>query len=75
MLRKTGYGIDEQLVDRLSREIEQLRSMKESVLRDWPWSTEELPPLNKEMVMKARSQKGEPVQDIIRRLGGGPSTQ
>jgi hypothetical protein len=74
-LRKTGYGIDEQLADRLSREIEQLRNMKESVLRDWPWSTEELPPLNKEMVMKARSQKGEPVQDIIRRLGGDPSTR
>src|SRR5260370_12766186 len=49
-LRKTGFGIDQQLLDRLGREIEELRRMKESVLRDWPWSTYELPPLNKEMV-------------------------
>lgn len=74
ILQKTGYAIEKQLVDRLHQEIEQLRKIKDSVMRDWPWSTQELPPLDKEMVAKARSQKGEPIQDIIRRLGGENST-
>jgi hypothetical protein len=61
-------------LDHAIREVEELKS---GVLKDWPWSDRELPPVDRKMVAESKAaikrNEGERVEDLIRRLGGVPT--
>jgi hypothetical protein len=61
----------------LTSDIQELHLLRKSILESWPWSSRELPAVNREMVAAsmaalARGETGEPIEDLIRRLGGTP---
>jgi hypothetical protein len=76
VLQKHGYPIANAAV--LEDEINELHRMKQGILSDWPWSSRELPPVNRDMVAASRAairrHEGEPIEDLIRRLGGQSNT-
>lgn len=72
-LREHGHEVESEAA--LEREIEELRSLKNSMLENWPWSTQDLPPVDRDMVTRAREairrgDQGERIEDLIARLGG-----
>lgn len=75
LLETAGYEVEN--AERLRREIDDLVSLKEHIFRDWPWSSQPLPPVDRQMVAESRAaiarKEGEDIQDLIRRLGGAPT--
>jgi hypothetical protein len=74
-LQERGYQIES--ATQLADDIRALEELKHDVLGTWPWSNQELPPIDWNMAREAmadiaRGQPGEPIQDLIRRLGGKP---
>jgi hypothetical protein len=61
----------------LDQAIEELLELKQGVLEDWPWSYQELPPVDREMVAASRAAfkrgEGERIEDLIVRMGGAPA--
>jgi hypothetical protein len=74
LLQEHGHEVEN--APQLARAIEELQELKHGILDDWPWSDRELPPVDWEMVEASRAARqrgeGEPIQDLIRRLGGNP---
>lgn len=59
----------------LERDVAELQIVKKSVLENWPWSTQDLPPVDwamadASMAALARGEKGEPIEELIHRLRG-----
>jgi hypothetical protein len=76
-LQEHGYPIGN--AGQLDSDIGELRELKQGVLGDWPWSNKPLPPVDWEMARKAmadmkKGKPGEPLEDLIRRLGGTPTS-
>ncbi len=74
-LQERGYDIDSR--PQLEHEIAEMRNPKSRFLDSWPQAVNELPPVNREMVAAsraaiARGDRGEPIADLIRRMGGAP---
>ena len=63
----------------LEKGIEDLQKFKKDIFKDWPWSNSPLPPVNRKMVAESRAAiargEGEPIQHVIRRLGGDSSSK
>jgi hypothetical protein len=61
----------------LDQAIEELQELKQGVLNDWPWSDQELPSVDREMVAASRAAfkrgEGERIENLIHRMGGGPA--
>jgi hypothetical protein len=76
VLQQHGYPIANAAV--LEDEINELHRMKQGILSDWPWSSRDLLPVNRDMVAASRAairrHEGEPIEDLIRRLGGQSHT-
>jgi hypothetical protein len=61
-----------------ARQLEQAvaswRTLKENVVDCWPWSNGEQPPIDRDMIAASREalSRGEvePIEDLVRRLGG-----
>ena len=74
-LQEHEYDVDN--ADQLERDIEELQKLKKSVLENWPWSNQALPPVDRGMVARSRAAivrgEGESIDDLIRRLGGDPN--
>jgi hypothetical protein len=73
-LMDRGYEVRNAEV--LTRSIEDLLALKKETLGDWPWSTQDVPPpLNRDVLAKARTAisegRGEQIDDLIKRSGGG----
>ena len=72
LLQEEGHDVENSV--QLNRAIEEVQELKKSVLEDWPWSDQELPPVNRQMVAESRAAikrgEGERIEDLIRRLGG-----
>jgi hypothetical protein len=73
LLTERAYDIPN--APQLERDIADLQLLKKNILENWPWSTNELPPVDWEMAdasmaALARGEKGEPIEDLIRRLRG-----
>jgi len=77
LLQEHGHEVEN--AAQLDRAIEELQELKHGVLDDWPWSDRELPPVDWQMVEASRAGRrrgeGEPIEDLIRRLGGNPATR
>lgn len=58
----------------LEQEIVELQSLKETVLKDWPWEDRPLPPVDWNLVAESRSafarNEGVRLEEIIRRMEG-----
>lgn len=71
-LRERGYEVE--LGQQLGVEIEGLQQLKQDIFKSWPWSNQALPPVNRTMVAESRAAiargEGEPIKDLIDRLGG-----
>lgn len=75
LLQEHGHEVEN--AAQLDRAIEELQDLKHGALDGWPWSDRELPPVDWEMVEASRAARqrgeGEPIEDLIRRLGGSPA--
>jgi hypothetical protein len=75
VLREQGYEIKN--AAQLEQDIEALESLKKQILQDWPWSTQDLPPVDRKMVVESRAamvrKDGEPIQELIRGLESDPA--
>jgi hypothetical protein len=75
LLQQHGHEVEN--AAQLDRAIEALKELKRGVLDDWPWSDRDLPPVDWDMVDASRAARqrgeGEPIEDLIRRLGGNPT--
>jgi len=75
LLQERGYEIAN--ADQLGQSILELQELKKGVLANWPWSNQDLPPVDREMVKRSRAAilrgEGESVEELIRRLGGNPN--
>jgi tryptophan 2,3-dioxygenase len=75
LLQKHGHEVEN--AAQLNQAIEELLELKQGVLGDWPWSDQELPPVDREMAVASRAAfkrgKGERIEDLIRRMGDGPA--
>ena len=72
LFQKRGFAIEN--VRQLEGDIEELEQLKKSVLDSWPWANRELPPIDVEMLNASMAainngNKGERIEDLIRRLG------
>jgi hypothetical protein len=70
-----GHHVDK--IEQLRNDIEEIEKLRDKVVSTWPWTSRPLPPVNRKMVAesraaRARGDHGEPIQDLIRRLGGNP---
>jgi hypothetical protein len=70
-LREQGYPVEEEI--ELGRLRNEWRQIKVRVLADWPWTTNPLPQVDRDMVARSRAaikagQRGEPIEDLVRRL-------
>ncbi len=77
MLQDKGYEVENAV--QLERDIRELQELKQGMLENWPWSSQSLPPVDREMVARskaaiARGETGESLEELIRRLGGDPSS-
>ncbi len=74
LLQEHGHEVEQ--APQLDRVIHDLRKLKQDIFEDWPWSHQALPPVDRAMVAASRASiargEGEPVEDLIRRLGGTP---
>jgi hypothetical protein len=74
-LQKHGYEVEN--AAQLENTIRELQELKEGIVESWPWSDRELPPVDRAMVAESRAAikrgEGEPIEDLIRRLGGDPA--
>jgi hypothetical protein len=72
-------GFDVENADQLGQVIEELTGLKKDMLENWPWSNRELPAVDRGMVARSRAAivhgEGEPIEDLIRRLGGNPNNK
>jgi hypothetical protein len=54
-----------------------LVALRQEILGTWPWSANELPPVDRGMVERSRAAvargEGEPIEDVIRRVAGHPT--
>jgi hypothetical protein len=77
MLQDRDYAVEN--AGRLETETEELKKLKEDILSLWPWSSQELPPVNRKMVTESRAAiargEGESIEVLIRRLQEGASTR
>ena len=75
LLQEQGFEVTG--TSQLSREIEELKTLKSDIHKNWPWSTQALPPVDRKMVAESRAafrrQEGESIDDLIRRFGGDPA--
>jgi hypothetical protein len=64
----------------LESDIRELQQLKKDVLGNWPWSNNDLPPVDTEMLKAsmdafAQGERGERIEDLITRLGGKPERE
>ncbi len=77
VLQSRGFVVTN--AQQLDSNIEDLQRLKKTILDNWPLSSRPLPPVNREMIAtakarRARGERGEPIEDLIRRFGGEPTT-
>ncbi len=70
-----SHGIAVASAAQLDADLADIVGLKKEMLDDWPWSTNELPPVDWDMVEASKAElanggTGEPIEDLIRRLGG-----
>jgi hypothetical protein len=70
MLKVRDYEVEG--AAHLDQELDELQELK-SALGRWPWSSRQLPPVDRKMVAESRASiargEGEPIEQLIRRLG------
>jgi hypothetical protein len=76
LLQERGYDVAR--AAQLDRCIQELEGLRHGIFENWPWSDEELPPVDRDMVAAsraaiARGERGERIEDLIRRLGANPT--
>lgn len=74
------HGYEVGAADQLDRDVRALMRLKEDTLGNWPWSVAALPPLDRQMLAESRAafqrgEPGEPVEELIGRLGGGTANE
>jgi hypothetical protein len=71
-----AHGYEVEASRDLAQAIEDMEKLRKEVLDDWPWSSQDFPPVDRAMVAESRAaigrQEGVPIEDVIRRLGGEP---
>jgi hypothetical protein len=60
-------------IEQLDSDIQDLQQLKSDALASWPWSNQELPPVDRDMIKAsmdalARGEQGESIDALIARL-------
>jgi hypothetical protein len=70
LLEAAGYPARN--IEKLRVDVQELKELKQSFLANWPWTSRPLPPVNRDMVARARAalalREGEKFDDMLRRV-------